>query len=194
MDCQRRAQALIARSRSVLCALSFALLALSLSGCRNKQEQARQKAELTQALDQFKAQIDALQKQTAVLRARFDKLPEDLPGIGPVRDDLHALEEGLGVEGGRAQWLAGELDKAFGSGSGKGQQEEIEAVRKAVPRGTEGMAQMLVKVTHEVMPLERVAGQRHFFEELDAKNAKAEAAQKKHPKADPPKADPTKAR
>ena len=185
MDCQRRAQALIARSRSVLCALSFALLALSLSGCRNKQEQARQKAELTQALDQFKVQIDALQKQTAVLRARFDKLPEDLPGIGPVRDDLHALEEGLGVDGGRAQWLAGELDKAFASGK----KDEIEAVRKAVPRGTEGMAQMLVKVTHEVMPLERVAGQRHFFEELDAKNAKAEAAQKKPPpKAGPPKA------
>src|ERR1043165_8346294 len=119
MDRQRRAQTLIARSRSVVCALGVALLALSLSGCRNKQEQARQKAELTQALDQFKVQIDALQKQTAVLRARFDKLPEDLPGIGPVRDDLHALEEGLGVEGGRAQWLAGELDKAFTSGQGK---------------------------------------------------------------------------
>jgi len=28
-----------------------------------------------------------------------------------------------------------------------------------------------------------VAGQRHFFEELDAKNAKAEAAQKKPSKA-----------
>ena len=179
MDRQRRAQALIARSRSVLGALSVALLALSASGCRNKQEQARQKAELTVALDQFKEQIDTLQKQTAVLRARFDKLPEDLPGIGPVRDDLHALEEGLGVEGGRAQWLAGELDKAFASGK----KDEIESVRKAVPRSTAGMAQMLVKVTHEVMPLERTAGQRHFFEELDAKNAKAEAAQKKPSKA-----------
>ena len=138
--------------------------ALSLSGCRNKKEEARQKTELTATLDQFKAQTDDLQKQAIGLRARFDKLPEDLPGIEPVREDLHALEEGLGVEDGRAKWLSGQLDKAFGSGKA----EEIEAVRKAIPRGDGGMAQFVVKVTHELSPLERLAAQRRFFEKLDA--------------------------
>ena len=113
---------------------SVVLVAASLSGCRNKKEEARQKAELTKALDQFQAQIGELQKQASALHARFDKLPEDLPGIGPVRDDLHAAEEGLGVDGGRAQWLSGQLDKAFVSGN----KEEIEAVRSAIPQDNDG--------------------------------------------------------
>ncbi|HEY7371597.1 MAG TPA: hypothetical protein VIF57_05410 [Polyangia bacterium] len=141
-------------------------LALSLSACRDRKEEARQKAELTQALDRFKAQNVELVKQASALRARFDKLPEDLPGIEPVRENLHALEEGLGVEDGRGKWLSGELDKAFASGKPK--PDEIEAVRKAMPRGDGGMSQMLVKVTHEMAPLERLAAQRHFFEKLDA--------------------------
>jgi hypothetical protein len=139
-------------------------LALSLSACRNRKEEARQKAEMTATLDQFKAQNAELVKQASVLRARFDKLPEDLPGMEPVRENLHALEEGLGVEDGRGKWLSGELDKAFASGK----KEEIEAVRKAMPHGDGGMSQMLVKVAHEMAPLERLASQRQFFEKLDA--------------------------
>ena len=152
------------RSRSVLLSLIVAFVAISLTGCRNKQEEARQKAELTQALDQFKAQIGELQKQAAGLRARFDKLPEDLPGTETVRDDLHAVEEGLGVEGGRAQWLSGELDKAFASGK----KEEIDKVRNAIPPGNGGMEQIILRVTHQLLPLERVAAQRRYFEALDA--------------------------
>ena len=169
------------RSRAVRVALSAVLvptLATSLSGCRNRKEEARQRAELTQALDLYKAQIGELQKQASGLRARFDKLPEDLPGIGSVRDELHAAEEGLGVEDGRTKWLSGELDNAFASGK----KEEIEAVRKAIPPGSDGMAQLLVKVMHDMLPFERLAAQRHFFEALDA--AKARDA----PKERPPKA------
>jgi len=177
VDRQRRAQALTAPGR-VLASLSVAFVALSLSGCRNRKEEARQKAELTQALDHYRTQIGELQKQASALRARFDKLPEDLPDMGPVRDYLHALEEGLGVEDGRTMWLSGEIDKAIASGK----KEEIEAVRKAMPHGTDGMTQMLVKVSHQMMGLEQIAGQRRFFERVDAENAAREQdAQKKRP-------------
>lgn len=155
------------------------LLTLSLGGCRNRKEEARQKAELTKSLEQFQTQISTLQQQSSGLRAQFDKLPEDLPGIDPVRDDLHALEEGLGVEGGRAQWLSGQLDKAFASGK----KDEIEAVRKSIPQGTDGMTQLMVKVAHEMAPLERLASQRRFFEALDAQ--RAQEAQKGPPAQGP---------
>jgi hypothetical protein len=172
MDRQRRAPPLIAPSRSRaaslsrfgLWALSVALIAISLSGCRNRKEEARQRAELTTALDQFKAQIGELQKQASALRVRYDKLPEDLPGLGAVRDNLHALEEVLGVEDGRAKWLSGKLDKAFASGK----KEEIEAVRNAIPRGNDEIMQLVLTVTHQLSPFERLAAQRHFFEALDA--------------------------
>ena len=88
---------------------------------------------------------------------------------------MHAIEEGLGVEDGRAKWLSGELDKAFASGK----KEEIEAVRNAIPRGNGEIEQLIVKVTHQLLPLERLAAQRRFFEALDA--AKARDAQKERP-------------
>jgi hypothetical protein len=155
---------------------TLAMSAMSLSSCRNKQEEARQKAELTKALAEFKAQMGALQKQASGLRARFDKLPEDLPGIETVRDDLHAVEEGLGVEDGRAKWLAGELDKAFASGK----KQEIEAVGKAIPRGDGGITEVIVRVAHKLPPLEGLAAQRRYFESLDA--ARARDAQKERPR------------
>jgi hypothetical protein len=160
----------VSRSRFVLFSSIAALVALSLSGCRNRKEEARQRAELTAALDQFKAEIGALQKQVAGLRTRFDKLPEDLPGIQAVRDDLHAVEEVLGVEDGRAKWLSGELDKAFaaGAGAGAGRKEVIEEIRNAIPRGNDGIAQVVLRVTHRLVPFERLAAQRRFFEALDA--------------------------
>jgi hypothetical protein len=172
-----------ARAHVVLFSLSVALVALSLSGCRNKKEEARQKAELSKSLEQFQAQLGELQKQASGLRARFDKLPEDLPGIGPVRDDLHAVEEGLGVDDGRAKWLSGELDKAFTSGK----KEEIEAVKNAIPQDSSGITQVMVRVAHQLAPLERLAAQRRFFESLDAAKAQKEAEEEAR-KARPPKA------
>jgi hypothetical protein len=192
VDREGRARALIASSRSraaarlrfVLLLSSVALLAASLSGCRNRQEEARQKAELTKTLDQFKAHVGDLQKQAAEMRSRFDKLPEDLPGIDPVRDDLHALEEGLGVEGGRAQWLAGQLDKAFASGK----RDEIDAVKSAIPQGDLGLEPVIVRVAHKLSALERLMAQRRFFEKLDAENAAKAAAEAAAQKEKPPKA------
>jgi hypothetical protein len=71
------------------------------------------------------------------------------------------------VEDGRTKWLSLELDKAFASGS----KAEIEKVRTAIPRNTVGIGQIGVKVMHELLPLEGLASQRRFFQEVDAVNA-----------------------
>jgi outer membrane murein-binding lipoprotein Lpp len=158
------------RARYILLSMSVAVVfaALSLSGCRNKKEEARQRAELTRALQQYTAQIGEHQKQASALRARFEKLPDDMQGVGPLRDDLHAIEEVLGVEDGRTKWLSGKLDEAFASGK----KEEIEAVRNAIPPSDDATAQAILKLTHQLLPFERVASQRRFFEALDAQNAR----------------------
>jgi hypothetical protein len=170
MDRERRAPAL--SSRSVLVSVAVAFAALSLPACRNKQEEARQKAELTKALEQYKAQIGEHLKQASALRARFEKLPEDMQGVGPLRDDLHAIEEVLGVEDGRTKWLSGKLEEAFASGKGKKETKaEVEAVRNGIPPGDEATAQAILKLTHQLLPFERLAAQRRYFEALDAENA-----------------------
>jgi hypothetical protein len=102
-----------------------------------------------------------------------------MQGVGPLRDDLHAIEEVLGVEDGRMKWLSGKLDEAFASGKPK--QEEIEAVRSAIPPGDEATAQAILKLTHQLLPFERAASQRRFFQELDAQAEKARGAQKERP-------------
>jgi hypothetical protein len=159
-----RAQA-PARSRAA--ALLLAVVVAS-AGCRDKKQEARQRAELTNALQQFQAQVVDLQKQSSALRARFDKLPEDLPGLDSVRDDLHTLEEVVGVEDGRTKWLSAEMDRAFAAGN----KEDIEKLRTAIPGSTAGLGQVVVKVMHELLSLERLAAQRRFFEDVDAANAK----------------------
>jgi len=168
MDRRGRDEALRARARALLLGVA---VAAALSGCRDRKEEARQRAELTRALGQYRAQVAELQKQSSALRARFDKLPEDLPDAGPARDDLHALEEVVGVEDGRTKWLSAEIDKAFSPAEAP-KPAQVEALRGAIPSSTAGMGQMAVKVMHELMPLERVASQRRFFEAVDAANAK----------------------
>jgi hypothetical protein len=156
-----------ARPRAAALLLAMTVVVAS-AGCRDKKEEARQRAELTNALQQFQAQVADLQKQSSVLRVRFDKLPEDLPGLDSVRDDLHTLEEVVGVEDGRTKWLSAEMDKAFAAGN----KADIEKLRKAIPTSTAGIAQVVVKVMHELLPLERLADQRRFFQDVDAANAK----------------------
>jgi len=159
------------RSRAAVLLLA-ATMAACVSGCRDRKEEARQRAELTSALQQFTAQVADLQHQSSALRARFDKLPQDLPGADSVRDDLHTLEEVVGVEDGRTKWLALELDKALASGD----KAAIEKVRTAIPRSTVGIGQVVMKVMHELLRLEGLASQRRFFQEVDAINAKARPA------------------
>jgi hypothetical protein len=169
MDSQRRAPALSARtSRVVLCLVTVAAVATSLPACKNKKELARQKAELTAALDAFKAQVAQQQQEAAPLRARLNALPEDLPGLESVRADLFAVEEGLGVEDGRGKWLSGEIEKAFASGK----KEDIDAVRNAIPAtGDDGFRKLMVKVMHELLPYERMVAQSRAFEALEAAKA-----------------------
>ena len=129
---------------------------------------------------------------TAALGPDVEIVALDAPGHGAradVRADLPTGATMLGVDGGRAQWLSGELDKAFVSGK----KEEIEAVRNAIPQDHSGITQIMVRVAHQLSPLERLAAQRRFFESLDA--AKAEEARKAEAtrpegvrKARPPKA------
>jgi hypothetical protein len=173
VDRQRRAAALSTRrARVVLFVVSVAVGATTLPACKNSKELARQKAEMTTALDAFNAQVAQLQQEAAPLRARFNALPDDLPGLETVRADLFAIEEGLGIESGRGQWLSGELEKAFTSGK----KEQIEAVRSAIPAGNDGIRKLIVKVMHELLPFERMVAQSRVFEELDAA-AKARGAQ-----------------
>ena len=184
MDRQRRAATLSTSStRVALFLVSVAVVATSLAGCKNSKELARQKAELTAALDAYNAQIVELQKHTVPLRARLDALPEDLPGLEPVRSDLYAVEEVLGVENGRGKWLAGELEKAFASGK----KADIDAVRNAIPKGNDGIAQRMMKVTHELIPFERLVAQSRVFEELDAaqKAAGGRGGRKERPPGSP---------
>jgi hypothetical protein len=170
----------ISLSLSLSLTVAVVFVALSLSGCRNKKEEARQRAELTQALERYKTQVGELQKQASGLRARFDKLPEDMQGVGPLRDDIHTIEEVLGVEDGRTKWLAGKLDRAFASGN----KQEIEAVRTAIPPGDDATAQAILKLTHQLLPFERLAAQRRFFEALDAeKDREVPKGKQRPPKA-----------
>jgi hypothetical protein len=165
VDRQRRAAALSTPgARVFVFSLSVAIFATPLVGCKDSRQQAQQKAELAKSIDEFKAQVAELQKQAAPLRARLNALPEDLPGLETVRSDLFAVEEGLGVEAARGQWLSGELDKAFASGK----KQDIEAVRNEIPKGNDGIRNLIVKVTHELLPFERLVAQSRAFEELEA--------------------------
>lgn len=159
------------RASALFLGLAFAI---SLAGCRNKKEEARQRAEMTTALQQFTAQVTELQRQSAGLRARFDKLPEDLPGLAAVHDDLHTLEEVVGVEDGRTKWLGSQMEQAFAAGK-EMKKAQLEALRDAIPRSTAAIDQMAMKVMHELLPLEGLASQRRFFQEVDAANAKRRA-------------------
>jgi outer membrane protein OmpA-like peptidoglycan-associated protein len=144
-----------AHSRVVLLSLFVAFGATSFPACKKKLD-AGQEAAARQSLEEIKVQLGKVQKATAEVRARFNVLPEDLPGLEPVRSKLLAVEEVLGVENGRVQWLSGELDAAVASGNQEQFQKVTDTIRGFV-EGSKGLGKPLVELTHELLPFERLA-------------------------------------
>jgi hypothetical protein len=145
-----------ARLSVVLVWLSVAFAAISLPACKKKD--AGQQAAARRSLEEFKAQVARAQKATAEVRARFNALPEDLPGLEPVRSKLFAVEEVMGVESGRGQWLAGELDAALASGNEEQIKKVSDTIRDRVD-GSKTLGKPVVELAHELLPFERTAAQ-----------------------------------
>src|SRR6476646_7560854 len=94
------------RSQVMIFSLCVALATITTAGCKKKEDPAT--VATKQALDEVKVQVAKLRKDAADLRARFNTLPETLPGLDTVRGKLSAVEEVLGTESARVEWLAGE--------------------------------------------------------------------------------------
>jgi outer membrane protein OmpA-like peptidoglycan-associated protein len=147
-----------ARSPVVFISLCLALGAVSIPACKKKGESHQQVERARQSLQHVKAQVAQAQKGTADVRARFNALPEDLPGLETFRSKLLAVEEVMGVENGRVQWLSGELDAAVASG----QQEQIQKVSATISEVVEGSktyGKPVLDLLHELLPFERTAAQ-----------------------------------
>ncbi len=93
------------------------------------------------------------------MRARFNALPEDLPGVATVHSDLFAVEEVLGVEGARVQWLSGELNTAFTTGDKARIQKVADEIRGA-NEGSKEIEKRIFKLMHQLLPFEGMAAQR----------------------------------
>ena len=138
--------------------LCVAFGAMSFSACKKKGEGKQEVERGRQSLEQIKAQVVQAQKATADLRTRFNALPEDLPGLETLRSKLLAVEEVMGVENGRVQWLSGELDAAAASGN----QEQIQKVSTTINEVVEGSktyGKPVLELLHELLPFERTAAQ-----------------------------------
>jgi hypothetical protein len=148
----------VSRLRIVLFSLSLAVAAISLPACKNKEVEAA-KASANQSYEELKAQVSTLQAAAAGLRARFNALPEDLPNLEPIHSKLFSVEEVLGVEGGRVQWLSGELNKAFAAGNKEPIQKLSDDIRRSM-EGDKGVGKTILELTHQLLPYESMAAQR----------------------------------
>jgi outer membrane protein OmpA-like peptidoglycan-associated protein len=138
--------------------LGVAFGAMFSPACKKKGEDTQQVERARQSLEQIRAQVAQAQKATADVRARFNALPEDLPGLDAVRSKLLAVEEVMGVENGRVQWLSGELNTASASGN----QEQIQKVSTTISEVVEGSktyGKPVLDLLHELLPFERTAAQ-----------------------------------
>lgn len=138
--------------------LCVAFAAMSISACKKKGDGNQQVERSRQSLVQIKSQVADAQKATAAVRARFSALPDDLPGLETARSKLLAIEEVMGVENGRVQWLSGELDAAVASGN----QEQIQKVSTTIGEVLEGsktFGRPVLDLVHELLPFERTAAQ-----------------------------------
>lgn len=132
--------------------------ATSLPGCKNKEvESAR--ASANQSLGEFKAEVGRLQVAASEARARFKALPEDLPGIEETRSMLFSIEEVLGVEGARGEWLWGELNTASKIGSKEQIQKVSDEIRGAI-QGNKGIEKAILRLRDQLLPFERLAAER----------------------------------
>lgn len=145
-----------ARSRRVLLAMCVASGATFIPACKKK-DGGQEVAAARQALAEVEAEVAKVQKATADVRARFNALPEDLPGLEPVRSKLHAVEEVMGVENARVRWLAGELEGAAASGNEEQLKKVSETIRSSV-EGSRRLGKPALELGHELLPFERMVG------------------------------------
>src|SRR5262245_8996871 len=107
-------------------------LALGATTCKKKEDPAT--AATKQALEQVKVQVAKLRKEAADLRARANTLPENVPSIEAARAKLLSVEEVLGTEAARVEWMAGEYGAALASGS----KQKADEVAKTIQDSVEG--------------------------------------------------------
>jgi hypothetical protein len=141
-----------ARFPVVLFSLCVAVGAISIPACKKKRDEAPAR----QSLEEVRAQVAQLQKATSDVRARFNALPEDLPGLEAVRSKLLAFEEVMGVENARVEWFAGELNAAFASGNEE-QIQKISATIKDSIEGSKRLGKTVLELTHQLLPFESMA-------------------------------------
>jgi outer membrane protein OmpA-like peptidoglycan-associated protein len=142
----------------VFVSLCVAFAAMSVPACKKKGGDSQKVERSRQSLVQIKTQVVEAQKATAALRARFTALPEDLPGLETVRSKLFAVEEVMGVENGRVQWLSRELDAAVASGNEE-QIQKVSATISEVLEGSKTFGKPVVDLLHELLPFEHTAAQ-----------------------------------
>ena len=156
------------RTRAGILSLAVALAGLALPACNAKKDATKEtgKVELEQAKTlakqswgDFKTRVARLQQDLSGVRARFEALPEDMPGHSEFRSKLFAVEEVLGVENGRVKWLSEKLDAASASGS-KEQLKEISDLIRDTMKGNLGM--VVVELDHQVMRFERMVFRRRL--------------------------------
>jgi outer membrane protein OmpA-like peptidoglycan-associated protein len=144
------------RSRAALWALCLALGALSMAACKKKNEghEDPRKVAAKQSLEEIKGHLGEVQKAATDVRARFNALPEDLPGLEAVRSKLFAIEEVLGVENARVRWLSGELNAAFAAKNNQQIQKISETISSSV-EGSKKLEKPVVELSHQLLPFER---------------------------------------
>src|SRR5262245_32300722 len=146
------------RSRIVLFSIWVAFGAAAVPACKRKDEGTAEAAkDAAQLLERFKSEVARLQKLAAGLRAQANELPDDVPGVDQARHSVFTLDEVLGVENGRTQYLAGELATATASGKKEEVEKVSTAIRSAIA-GCSGIEKRIIEVTHELVPFERMAG------------------------------------
>lgn len=142
----------------MIVSLCVAFGAMFIPACKKKGEGNQQVQQARQSLEQIKVAVAQAQKATADVRARFTALPEDLPGLEAVRSKLFAVEEVMGVENGRVQWLTRELDAAVASGKDD-QIQKVSATISEVVEGSKTYGKPVLELLHELLPFERTAAQ-----------------------------------
>lgn len=145
-----------ARSPILLLRVCLVFAAISAPAC--KKDGGKQEAERArQSLEQFRAEVDKARKATADVRKQFNALPEDLPGIEPVRSKLQSVEEVMGVEGGRVEWLSGELNAAAASGDKQQVKKVSDTIASSLAVSKE-LGKPAMELIHDLIPFERMAG------------------------------------
>jgi len=137
--------------------LTLTFAAIAFPGCQAKKEPVKpdfeeSKKQIKQSLEELKTAVSRQSQDLSGVHGRFNTLPEDMPGLAEVRSKLFAVEEVLGVDGGRIKWLSDKLDAAIAAGTAQQLKEVSDLIQEAV-KGSH--AKVVLELDHEVMRFER---------------------------------------